>query len=52
MQQSIGKVGDQINALAMAIGFNLRKILRKLFLWLLASWLNILKTPDARALPT
>jgi transposase, IS5 family len=29
-----GKVGDQINALAMAIGFNLRKILRWIFLWL------------------
>lgn len=29
-----GKRGDQINAIAMAIGFNLRKILRKIFLWL------------------
>jgi IS5 family transposase len=30
-----GTLGDQINAIAMAIGFNLRKILRKIFLWLL-----------------
>jgi len=29
------KLGDQINALAMAIGFNLRKILKAIFLWLL-----------------
>jgi len=36
-----GKLGDQINAIAMAIGFNLRKILRALFLWLLAKWLLI-----------
>jgi IS5 family transposase len=28
----LGKIGDQINTLAMAIGFNLRKILRKIFL--------------------
>ena len=27
-----GKQGDQINAIAMAIGFNLRKILKKIFL--------------------
>jgi transposase, IS5 family len=33
-----GKTGDQINAIAMAIGFNLRKILRKIFLWLFARW--------------
>ncbi len=32
-----GKRGDQINALAMAIGFNLRKILRWIFLYLLFS---------------
>jgi IS5 family transposase len=32
-----GKRGDQINALAMAIGFNLRKILRWLFLYLLSA---------------
>jgi IS5 family transposase len=29
-----GKAGDKINAISMAIGFNLRKILRKIFLWL------------------
>lgn len=29
-----GEIGDQINAIAMAIGFNLRKILKKIFLWL------------------
>jgi IS5 family transposase len=31
-----GKSGDHINALAMAIGFNLRKILRWIFLYLLS----------------
>lgn len=31
-----GKSGDQINVLAMAIGFNLRKILRWIFLYLLS----------------
>jgi IS5 family transposase len=35
-----GKEGDSINAIAMATGFNLRKILRKIFLWLLARWLQ------------
>jgi len=35
-----GKQGDCINAIAMAIGFNLRKILRKIFFWLLAKWLR------------
>jgi IS5 family transposase len=30
-----GKLGDKINTLSMAIGFNLRKILRKIFLCLL-----------------
>jgi IS5 family transposase len=30
-----GEIGDKINAIAMAIGFNLRKILRKIFLCLL-----------------
>ena len=35
-----GKQGDSTNAIAMAIGFNLRKILRKIFLWLLARWLR------------
>jgi len=29
-----GKQGDQINAIAMAIGFNLKKILKKIFSWL------------------
>ena len=47
----LGKRGDQINALAMAIGFNLRKILRKIFLWLLAKWLSIQKTGSAQPLP-
>jgi IS5 family transposase len=41
-----GKLGDQINALAMAIGFNLRKILRKIFSWLLETWLYIQETTD------
>jgi IS5 family transposase len=31
-----GQSGDQINALSMAIGFNLRKILRWIFLYLLS----------------
>ena len=31
-----GKSGDQVNALSMAIGFNLRKILRWIFLYLLS----------------
>jgi len=30
-----GKVGDKINAIAMAIGFNMRKILKWIFVWLL-----------------
>jgi len=29
-----GETGDKINAIALAIGFNMRKILAKLFLWL------------------
>jgi len=29
-----GQLGDKINAISMAIGFNLRKILRETFLWL------------------
>jgi IS5 family transposase len=33
-----GRQGDCANAIAMAIGFNLRKILRKIFLWLLVKW--------------
>ncbi len=31
-----GILGDQTNIIAMAIGFNMRKILRRIFLWLLA----------------
>jgi hypothetical protein len=34
-----GQLGDRINALAMAIGFNLRKILRRIFLSLPVRWL-------------
>jgi IS5 family transposase len=34
-----GKTGDQINAFAMAIGFNLRKILRRISLWLIVRWI-------------
>jgi IS5 family transposase len=33
-----GTSGDQINAIAMAIGFNLRKILRWILLWLVVRW--------------
>jgi IS5 family transposase len=45
-----GKLGDQINAITMAIGFNMRKILRAIFLWLLyrlsiPSWIFVL-TPN------
>ena len=40
-----GILGDQINAIAMAIGFNIRKILRKIFLWLLARIILCQKTP-------
>jgi len=29
-----GRIGDKINAISMAIGFNMRKILRKIFSWL------------------
>jgi len=35
-----GEHGDCVNAIAMATGFNLRKILRKIFLWLLTKWLR------------
>lgn len=45
-----GKIGDQINAIAMSVGFNLRKILRTLFWWLLARWLFIRRTADAQPL--
>jgi hypothetical protein len=34
-------LGDQINAISMAIGFNLRKILRTLFLYLLTLRIQI-----------
>ena len=47
----LGKLGDQINTLAMAIGFNLRKILRKIFLWLLAKWLLIQQVGLAQPMP-
>jgi transposase, IS5 family len=36
-----GKIGDQINTIAMSVGFNLRKILRAIFLYLLVRWLLI-----------
>ncbi len=36
-----GIIGDRINAIAMAIGFNLRKILRKIFLSLFEIWLSV-----------
>jgi len=39
-----GKLGDKINAISMAIGFNMRKILRKIFLWLLAILISFFKT--------
>jgi IS5 family transposase len=39
-----GIVGDQMNALAMAIGFNLRKILRKIFLCLFYRWVLMVIT--------
>ena len=37
-----GETGDKINAIAMAIGFNIRKILRKIFLWLFQKLLAML----------
>ncbi len=36
-----GRIGDKINAISMAIGFNMRKILRKIFLWLLEILLTL-----------
>lgn len=36
-----GRTGDKINAISMAIGFNMRKILRKIFLWLLEILLTL-----------
>lgn len=46
-----GKLGDQINAIAMSVGFNLRKILRKIFLWLLAICLQTHKLPRPQFAP-
>jgi IS5 family transposase len=46
-----GKSGDQINALAMAIGFNLRKILRWIFLYLLSRWLFVQKILGPQLVP-
>ena len=42
-----GKLGDKINVIAMAIGFNLRKILKKIFLWL-SEMLLLLFVPKDR----
>ena len=42
-----GKLGDQINAIAMSVGFNMRKILRHIadfFLHLLSNWLSTQKS--------
>ncbi|VAW76277.1 Mobile element protein [hydrothermal vent metagenome] len=36
-----GRIGDKINAISMAIGFNMRKILRKIFLWLFEILLSL-----------
>jgi IS5 family transposase len=47
----LGKSGDQINTLAMAIGFNLRKILRKIFLYLLARLFLIRQISHAQPIP-
>lgn len=47
-----GKLGDQINAIAMAIGFNLRKILRRIFLCLLSLYLLIQNLPSPQPIPT
>lgn len=43
-----GKRGDQINAVAMAIGFNMRKILRWIFLWLFPRLVLSLKIQTAQ----
>ena len=43
-----GKLGDQINAIDMAIGFNLRKILRWILLLFCLSLITKSKTPCAR----
>lgn len=46
-----GKRGDQINAVAMAVGFNLRKILRWIFLWLFPYWLPQLNSSRPQPCP-
>jgi IS5 family transposase len=46
-----GKTGDQINAIAMAIGFNLRKILRWIYLYLFASLFFTPKTHSFKMMP-
>ena len=46
-----GKRGDQINAIAMAIGFNLRKILRWIFLCLFAKCLAQLNSQHVQPYP-
>jgi IS5 family transposase len=46
-----GKAGDHINALAMAIGFNLRKILRWIFLYRLSRFLLGHKTGGQLMVP-
>ncbi len=43
-----GILGDQINAISMAIGFNLRKILRAILWCLLGCWKN---TPNLNLIP-
>lgn len=43
-----GVLGDQINALAMAIGFNMRKILRWMLLWLIQKIILTHKTQNPR----
>jgi transposase, IS5 family len=46
-----GKSGDHINAISMAIGFNLRKILKWIFLYLLTRLLFGPNIPDRRIAP-
>jgi len=47
-----GTLGDKINAIAMAIGFNMRKILRWIFLWLFYRLTFFLKSePISHAFP-
>jgi IS5 family transposase len=47
-----GTLGDQINAIAMAIGFNIRKILGWIFLWLLARLILRLKIHHLQLIAT